>query len=121
MRELYLRPKERLAIFEWQHTCADFPKIVREGLEGIRKDIAASRERWSGDVERLEYLRGMELALSFVRQPSEDKVETTFMFNRTGEVCGVVRTKVMGPGGRVKSSEERDLATPVTKQSGVCL
>ena len=59
----YLRPKRDLAIFEWQHTCADFPKIVREGLVGIRREIAASRKKWAGDKDRLDYLRGMELAL----------------------------------------------------------
>ena len=63
MKDFYLKPKERLAIFEWQHTCADFPKIVKEGLAGIRRDIEASRSKWAGDKERLDYLRGMELAL----------------------------------------------------------
>ena len=63
IKDYYLKPKDRLAIFEWQHTCADFPKIVKEGLVGIRRDIAVSRERWAGDTERLDYLRGMELVL----------------------------------------------------------
>ena len=62
-RNYYLKPKNRLAIFEWQHTCADFPKVVREGLVGIRRAIAASRAKWAGNQERLDYLRGMDLAL----------------------------------------------------------
>jgi len=64
----YLKPQDRLAIFEWQHTCADFPKIVKEGLAGMRRDIAASREKWAGDMERLDYLRGMELALDGIEK-----------------------------------------------------
>ena len=59
----YCKPQDNLAIFEWQHTCADFPKIVTRGLRGIRADIAASRVRWTGDKERLDYLRGLDLAL----------------------------------------------------------
>jgi formate C-acetyltransferase len=62
-RTYYLKPKNRLAIFEWQHTCADFPKIIREGLAGIRREIAESRKKWAGNTERLDYLRGMYLAL----------------------------------------------------------
>ncbi len=61
--EYYLQPKERLAIFEWQHTCADFPMILREGLAGVRRDIAAARRKWAGNAERLNYLAGMDLAL----------------------------------------------------------
>lgn len=68
MAQYYLKPKENLAIFEWQHTCADFPKIVKEGLAGIRRDIAASRRKWVGDIERLDYLRGMELALDGIEK-----------------------------------------------------
>lgn len=62
-RDYYLKPKERLAIFEWQHTCADFPKIVNRGLVGIRADIVAARAKWAGHPERLDYLKGMEFAL----------------------------------------------------------
>ena len=68
MPQYYLKPKNRLAIFEWQHTCADFPKIVKEGLAGIRSDIAASREKWAGDKERLDYLQGMWLALDGIEK-----------------------------------------------------
>ena len=68
MKDYYLKPKERLAIFEWQHTCADFPKIVKEGLAGIRRDIEASRLKWAGNKERLDYLRGMELALDGIEK-----------------------------------------------------
>ncbi|MBQ6102835.1 MAG: radical SAM protein, partial [Kiritimatiellae bacterium] len=41
--EYYRKPQENLVIFEWQHSCADFAKIVREGFDGVRRDVAGSR------------------------------------------------------------------------------
>lgn len=62
-RKYYVKPVRRLAIFEWQHACADFRKIVDKGLCGIRAEIAASRVKHAGDKARLDYLRGLDLAL----------------------------------------------------------
>ena len=59
----YLKPQDRLATFEWLHSCGDFGKIVRIGLNGLRREIAASRDKWAGDGERLDYLKGLDLAL----------------------------------------------------------
>ena len=63
-REWYRKPKENLAIFEWQHACADFPALVSEGLEGVRRRIEASRAAHAGDRARLDYLGGLSLALN---------------------------------------------------------
>lgn len=59
----YMKPIERLATFEWLHSTGDFGKIVREGLIGLRREIAASRAKWAGEKPRLDYLEGMSLAL----------------------------------------------------------
>ena len=72
MRDYYLKPKEDLAIFEWQHTCADFPKVVNDGLAGIRRDITASRAKWTGNKARLDYLDGMDLALDGIEQRAKN-------------------------------------------------
>jgi len=61
--EYYLKPKRNLALFEWQHSTGDFPMVLREGLVGIRSRIAASRQKWAGNRERLDYLKGLDLAL----------------------------------------------------------
>ena len=66
--EYYVKPQENLAIFEWQHTCADFPKIVNGGLIGIRRDIGTAKSKWAGNRDRLDYLRGMELALEGIEE-----------------------------------------------------
>ena len=36
---------------------------ARVGFNGLRREVAAFREKWAGNKERLDYLRGMELAL----------------------------------------------------------
>ena len=59
----YLKAQDRLATFEWLHSCGDFGKIVRIGFNGLRREIAASRDRWAGDGERLDYLKGLDLVL----------------------------------------------------------
>ena len=63
MPRYYLKPQDRLATFEWLHSCGDFGKIVRVGFNGLRREVAASREKWAGDKERLDYLKGLDLAL----------------------------------------------------------
>ena len=63
MRHYYIKPKDRLATFEWLHSCGDFGKIVKVGFNGLRREIAESRVKWAGDKERLDYLRGLELAI----------------------------------------------------------
>ena len=64
----FMQPQDGFATIESQHTSADFPKVIREGLAGIRRDIAASREKWAGDKDRLDYLRGMDLALDGIER-----------------------------------------------------
>ena len=74
MPQYYLKPQARLATFEWLHSTADFGKIVREGLVGVRREIAASREKWSGSSERLDYLKGLDLALDGIEARTKNCV-----------------------------------------------
>ena len=67
-RSHYLKPQDRLATFEWLHSCGDFGKIVKVGFVGLRREVAASRARWAGDRDRLDYLKGLELALDGVER-----------------------------------------------------
>lgn len=65
-REYYRKPQENLVIFEWQHSCADFAKIVREGFDGVRRDVASSRLRHAGDPGKLAFLDGCDLVLDAI-------------------------------------------------------
>ena len=59
----YLKPQDALATFEWQHSSIDYPKLVSGGLVQLRAEIDASKRKWAGNADRLDYLKGMELAL----------------------------------------------------------
>ena len=74
MKHYYLKPKDRLATFEWLHSCGDFGKIVRVGFNGLRREVAASREKWAGDKERLDYLKGLDLALDGIEARAKNCV-----------------------------------------------
>ena len=59
----YRQPQKALATFEWQHSAIDFRKLVNGGFVQLRREIAAAKTKWSGNADRLNYLKGMELAL----------------------------------------------------------
>ena len=61
--QYYCHPQDALATFEWQHSSIDYPKLVNGGLVQIRAEIEASKRKWAGNKERLDYLKGMELAM----------------------------------------------------------
>ena len=67
-RDYYRKPQENLVIFEWQHSCADFAKIVREGFEGVRRDVAGSRPRHADAPEKLAFLDGCDLVLDAIER-----------------------------------------------------
>ncbi len=59
-RQYYCKPQENLCTFEWQHSNADFGKVIRVGLAGLRAEIVAARRNYVSDVKRLEFLAGLE-------------------------------------------------------------
>ena len=59
----YLNPQDAIATFEWQHSSIDYPKIIKCGLSGLRAEVEAAKRKWTGNQARLDYLKGMELAL----------------------------------------------------------
>ncbi len=59
----YCKPQDALATFEWQHSTIDYRKLLSGGLVQLREEIAASRLKWAGDQKRLDYLKGLDLAL----------------------------------------------------------
>ena len=59
-KQYYFIPQENLCTFEWQHSNADFGKIIRVGLVGLRKEIIESRKQYLNDLPRLNFLAGLE-------------------------------------------------------------
>ena len=58
--QYYCKPLENLCTFEWQHSNADFGKVIRLGLEGFRKEIIEARRNYASDLPRLNFLAGLE-------------------------------------------------------------
>jgi len=60
LSQYYCQPQENLCTMEWQHSNADFGKIIRIGLVGFRKEIIESRKKYTDDLQRLNFLAGLE-------------------------------------------------------------
>ncbi len=58
--EYYNKPLENLSTFEWQHSSADFGRVIARGLSGYLGDINASRVLHTGDYGALRFLVALE-------------------------------------------------------------
>ena len=56
----YNKPIEELCTFEWQHSVADFEKVIRIGIGGYKQEIAESMKR-NRTAEELEFLTGLDM------------------------------------------------------------
>ncbi len=54
--EFYCKPIENLSTFEWLHATADFGKIIRIGIKGLKEKIAESKKVYAGDREKQSFL-----------------------------------------------------------------
>ncbi len=59
MRDFYLKPVDGLSTCEWQHATADYRKVLKKGIKGIRDEIAESIKCHSAP-EELEFLNGLD-------------------------------------------------------------
>lgn len=59
----YRKPQENLCTLEWQHSNANFARLIAQGLEGYVRDINASRRRHLGDTDKLKFLAGLEMVV----------------------------------------------------------
>ena len=80
----YRHPQENLCTFEWQHSNADFGKVIRVGLVGLRKEIIEARRHYESDMKRLEFLAGLE---SMIRG----------IVNRSRQYAAECRRRAMDP------------------------
>ena len=59
-QKYYCKPQENLCTFEWQHSNADFGKVIRIGLQGFRDEIIEARKQYTTDLQCLNFLAGLE-------------------------------------------------------------
>ncbi len=76
MHRFYCSAEENLCSFEWQHSNADFGKVIRLGLEGFRQEIIEARGKYLGDLQHLTFLAGLEAMISgIIRRAQQYAVE----------------------------------------------
>ena len=56
----YNKPLDGLCTFEWQHSVADFEKVIRVGIRGFKAEIAASMKK-ERTTEEQEFLTGLDM------------------------------------------------------------
>lgn len=61
MASFYLKPLDNLVTMEWQHATADFNRVIRIGVRGIREEIAASKAAHADDREKTEFLDALSI------------------------------------------------------------
>ncbi len=59
MGKFYNKPLNNLTTFEWQHSVADYDKVIKVGISGLMAEIQASKEKHT-DPARLEFLDALE-------------------------------------------------------------
>ena len=67
----YGKPQENLCTFEWQHSNADFGKLIRLGLNGYVKEINASRKNSLGERSHLQFLAALERVIHGIGQRAD--------------------------------------------------
>ena len=88
--QYYRKPQENLCTFEWQHSNADFGKVIRVGLEGLRKEIIESRKNFPADLDKLNFLAGLEAMIrGIIRRARQYAAEC----RRLAAECGDPRRK----------------------------
>ena len=63
LRRYYNHPQENLCTMEWQHSNADFGKLIRLGLNGYLREINAARRNFLGKPYNLAYLAALEMVI----------------------------------------------------------
>lgn len=59
-RKFYSQPVDGLCTFEWQHSVADFEKVIKIGINGFKAEIEESRKNHT-EKERLEFLDAVDM------------------------------------------------------------
>lgn len=59
----YRKPQENLCVMEWQHSNADFGKLIRLGLNGYIREINAARRNFLGRRDNLAFLAALEMMI----------------------------------------------------------
>ncbi len=61
--QYYNKPQENLCTLEWQHSNANFEKVIRLGLNGYIREINRARKNFLGRRDNLAFLAALEMMI----------------------------------------------------------
>jgi len=79
----YNKPVDNLLTFEWQHSVADFGKIIRRGFTGIFADIEVSEAAHAGNEAALEFLTAQRDILHAILARAKKASQKAFALSET--------------------------------------
>ncbi len=60
MTDYYCKPVDGLCTFEWQHSVADFEKVIKIGINGLKAEIEQSKKNHT-EKDKLEFLEALDI------------------------------------------------------------
>lgn len=63
---LYLKVRENLVCFEWQHCVPDYDTLLRYGIRGVMDRIEKSTVQYQGDTEKTDFLTALRIVCETV-------------------------------------------------------
>ncbi|MGI5922852.1 MAG: pyruvate formate lyase family protein [Lentisphaeria bacterium] len=67
----YRKPQEDLVIFEWQHSNANFERVITQGLIGHRREIAQARAVHRDNPDALYFLSALDMTCQSIGEWAE--------------------------------------------------
>lgn len=61
MSAFYLKPLDNLSTMEWQHATADFNRVIRIGVKGLKAEIEEAEKSYTADSEKTEFLESLKI------------------------------------------------------------
>lgn len=58
--EFYNKPIDGLCVFEWQHSVADFEKVIKIGINGLKEEIKESKKSHN-EKDEIEFLDALDI------------------------------------------------------------
>ena len=66
VEELYLKVRDNLVCFEWQHCVADYDRLLKRGITGLMDTIEASVKKYAGMQEEQDFLEALRIVCQTV-------------------------------------------------------
>lgn len=76
-KHFYCQHVDGLTSFEWQHCVADFEKVIKVGITGLKAEIELSRKKHT-DKDKLEFLDALDITADSIIDWAEKCSDTAY-------------------------------------------